>query len=105
MVYKQLTIHLVALALLQAVPEAAAHDHVDHNSEMKEMGMAMASTAAASMIPSATANGSMFMGPESYFSYPAMSGLMMGHIVLMTIAWILVLPIGEPYAEADTKFF
>ncbi|CAD6587607.1 MAG: hypothetical protein ASARMPRED_003196 [Alectoria sarmentosa] len=34
------------------------------------------------------------VSPHSYFSYPALGGFMWGHIVLMTIAWVFVLPIG-----------
>lgn len=35
--------------------------------------------------------------PDSYFTYSDYSGLMMAHIILMTVGWLFVLPIGmEP---------
>ena len=33
--------------------------------------------------------------PQSYFAYPYHSGLMLAHIMLMTVAWFFVLPISE----------
>ena len=35
--------------------------------------------------------------PQSYFSYPALGGLMLGHVILMTFAWFFVLPISERF--------
>lgn len=32
--------------------------------------------------------------PHTYFTYPDYSGLMIAHIVLMTVGWLFVLPIG-----------
>ena len=93
MVHRQVIALSTALSLLQAASHALAHGDDVHSSEVKNMG-APTAMAVASITPSPTANASLHMAPESYFSYPAMSGLMMGHIIVMTIAWFFILPIG-----------
>lgn len=93
MVHRQLIALSTALSLLEAVPPTLAHGDDVHGSEARGTGTTMA-TAIVSAIPSATANPSVSMTPESYFSYPAMSGLMFAHIIVMTVAWFFILPLG-----------
>ena len=93
MVQKQLIALSTALSLLEAVPRALAHGDDVYGSEGQGTGTTMA-TAIFSTIPSVTANASVSMTPESYFSYPAMSGLMLAHIIIMTVAWFFILPLG-----------
>ena len=102
------TISLItAFSLLEALPRALAHDHGDQGSEAMDMGAIMTTTISSAM-PSATVNISVSATPESYFTYPSMGGLMLGHIIIMTIAWFFMLPIGkqEPagvISAADTS--
>lgn len=78
--------------LLATLSVVLAHDHDghagDHADEPANVESAPNSVSAASM----TSGGA---SPQSYFTYPALRGLMLGHIVLMTIAWFFVLPIGK----------
>lgn len=98
MVHRPLIALSTALSLLPAISRVLAHGDEDgHSGEVKEMETMMA-TAVSSVIPSVTANASSLTAPESYFGYPAMSGLMIGHIILMIIAWFFILPIGQPDA-------
>ena len=77
--------------ILLLVPTAVvlAHGHDNHDGETANMGPVPNPITAASMNLS---DASL----QTYFTYPAMAGLMVGHIVLMTLAWFFVLPIGEP---------
>ena len=81
-----------AALLLAALPLVAAHgDEHEHSGTAMDMGnahinMTSAATAAA---PSAV--------PHNYFRYPGFAGWMYAHIVLMTIAWAVVLPVGKDY--------
>ena len=77
---------LVGLSLLEVLPIVLAHGHNEHASE--KTGLAIDTAAAAS--PSAAV-----AGPESYFAHKEMSSWMLGHIALMIIAWIFILPVGE----------
>lgn len=76
-----------ATLLLAPTYVILAHGHDDHAGETANMGPAAISMAGLSM------NSSM-VSPQSYFTYPALGGLMLGHIALMTAAWFFVLPIG-----------
>ena len=64
---------------------------------MANMGPAPSSMSAASMNLSSAS-------PQSYFTYPALSGLMLGHIVLMSVAWVFVLPVGKHIWNGDPSF-
>ena len=85
---------ITALSLLEAFPRAFAHGHDDQGGEAMGMGATMAAAVSHAM-PSATVNASVSATPESYFTYPALGGLMLGHIIIMTVAWFFMLPIGE----------
>jgi len=75
----------MSVLLLGLVSVASGHAHGEEN-----MAMDMASAAVDS-----NSSSSVDMGPPSYFRHPEHSGLMMGHIISMSIAWIFVLPLGE----------
>ena len=76
-----------ATLLLAPISVVLAHGHDDHAGETANMGPAPNSMAGVST------NSSM-VSPQSYFTYPALGDLMLGHIALMTAAWFFVLPIG-----------
>jgi hypothetical protein len=83
---------LASLVLLGLAPATRAHgDDGDMNMEtgIETAGMAPPSNA--------TMMGSNSTAPllPSYFRHPEYSSLMLAHIVLMSLAWIFVLPLGE----------
>ena len=79
---------LAGTVLLDIVSVALAQSH-DEDASMK-MGTSMnLSDASRPHIYNSTE-----MGPPSYFRHTEYSGLMLLHIVLMSIAWIFVLPLG-----------
>ncbi len=77
-----------ATLLLAPTTVLLAHGHDNHAGETANMGPVPNSMAAASMNSSS-------VSPQSYFTYSASSGFMLGHVILMTIAWFFVLPIGK----------
>lgn len=84
---------LASLLLLQTSLRVLAHDHaVDgHGAEMVD------ATPVISM-PNATTPVNMPGTSNSSLTYFALSqhaSLMLGHIILMTVGWFFVLPIGE----------
>lgn len=81
-----------ALLLLAITPVVLAHGHDDHVGETANMGPASSSMSAASMNLSSAS-------PQSYFIYPALRGLMLGHIFFMIVAWFFVLPIGKDISK------
>ena len=91
-----------ALCLFELLPRAIAHGHGEEAGEAgEEMMMAEGSSTsiAWTSVASATTTGMLPPPPESYFAHPEMGGLMLGHIGLMVIAWIFVLPIGVWQSE------
>ena len=83
--------------LLAATPVVLAHAHDDLVAESKQMGPVPVPLSAAIMNSSSAL-------PQSYFNLPALGGLMLGHIILMTIAWIIFLPICK-YILKQQPFF
>ena len=84
-----------AFSLLGVIPRALAHGHDDSAKGAMDMAASMNhSTPPAGGMPFANMNAST-SSPESYFAYPQLGGLMLAHIVLMTIAWFFILPIGQ----------
>lgn len=79
-----------AVLLLAALPLVTAHGDEDVHREMTmDMGSAyinMTSTSVAATTPDV---------PHNYFRYQGFAGWMYAHIVLMTIAWAVVLPVGK----------
>jgi hypothetical protein len=84
-----------AVLLLAALPLVAAHgDEHAHSGMTMDMGsthinMTTAATAA-TISPDVSHN---------YFRYPGFAGWMYAHIILMTIAWAVVLPLGKMFAS------
>jgi len=74
--------------LLDLVSVALAHGH-DEDSSMKMSTGTNLSEVSRPHIYNTTE-----MGPPSYFRHTECSRLMLLHIVLMSIAWIFVLPLG-----------
>lgn len=92
------SLRLIGATLLLATTSVVlAHSHDDHAGGTADLGPASSSTSAASMNSSS-------VSPQSYFTYPA-SGLMLGHIVVMTIAWFFVLPVGKHVSKARNSIF
>lgn len=77
---------LAGVALLGLLPLAVAHGGHD-----EDMDMDM------NMNPPAVPAGSDSAGadPVTYFRYGGHSALMFAHILLMTVGWVFVLPVGE----------
>jgi hypothetical protein len=82
-----------AVLLLAALPLVTAHgDEHAHSGMAMDMGsthinMTSAATAA-TILPDV---------PHNYFRYPGFAGWMYAHIILMTIAWAVVLPVGKKF--------
>ena len=74
-----------------------AYAHDDLVPESNQMGPVPVPLSAAIMNSSSTL-------PQSYFNLPALGGLMLGHIILMTIAWIVFLPICKYILEQQPFF-
>ena len=81
-----------AALLLVPTTVVLAQGHDNHTGETRPSPSSM---------PAATM-GSSSPSPQSYFGYPALGGLMLGHVILMTLAWFFVLPIGELYSLLAT---
>ena len=80
-----------ALSLLVVIHAVLAHTH-DGAMEMA------AAPSVQSQFTNTTISGNMTLHsmPQSYFAYTDHAGLMMAHIVFMTVGWLFVLPIGTP---------
>ena len=85
------------LLLLATTPVVLAHAHDDLVAESTQMGPIPVPLSAAVMNSSSTL-------PQSYVTLPALGGLMLGHIILMTIAWIIFLPICKYILEQQPFF-
>ena len=83
------TVTSACILLLGLLPFAIAHGH-GHGDGDTAMEMGESSNSRPTIPPHAATD-----GPQSYFQYGDRSGLMLAHIVLMTLAWVFVLPIGE----------
>ena len=86
-----------ATLLLATISIVLAHGHDDHPSEMADTGSVPSS------LSIATINSSS-VSPQSYFTYPGLNGLMLGHIVLMTVAWFFILPISKHISQCQHSF-
>lgn len=89
----------VALEALLAglLPLAVAHGHGGHGNSTVDLHGFMTTA-----IPSSPSGTSLSMNatlnpPQSYFTYPGYSGLIIAHAVLMIVAWLFILPIGIVY--------
>ena len=82
-------IAVAAVLLLHLLPHAFAYGGGGHGNMALPAAVSMASDLNSSI------GNSMSPAPESYFAYPHLSGFMVAHIVLMTIAWLFILPISE----------
>lgn len=90
---------LTALSLLGLLPLAFSHGRESHGGD--SVGMFGGAFHVAS-VSNNTMN-SMESMQTSYFSHPEFSGLMLAHIVSMTIAWFFILPIGELDFSASNR--
>jgi protein-S-isoprenylcysteine O-methyltransferase Ste14 len=79
---------LAGVVLFDLVSVTLAHGHDEDASMEMSSGMNI------SEVPRPHIYNITDMGPPSYFRHPEYSGLMLLHIVLMTMAWIFVLPLG-----------
>jgi hypothetical protein len=80
-----------AVLLLAALPLVAAHgDEHAHSGMAMDMG-----SIHINMTSAATTATTSPDVPHNYFRYPGFAGWMYAHIILMTIAWAVVLPIGK----------
>ncbi len=84
---------VTAFSLLGLFPIAFGHGPESHAGDLVRAGMSGGASHTASM-SNITMN-SMEQVQPSYFSHSGFSGLMLAHIVSMTIAWFFILPIGE----------
>lgn len=95
MVYKIHLLSTAALLLLGFIPLTSAHDHgsgVRKTIDMEALPAAQINSSWPSQLSFPTNSSASF---QSYFSYPQASGLMLAHIVVMTVAWFFILPIGK----------
>ncbi len=82
---------IAAVLLLRVLPEVFAHGPDDFMAMRDSSGIDVHFSNSTTCLANMTAAQS----PQSYFAYPEYSGLILGHIGLMMIAWFFVLPIGE----------
>ena len=81
------------LSLLGLLPLVFAHGHDSNTGD--SVGMAMSEgTSHMASVSNINMNSTTPVLP-SYFSHSDFSGLMLAHIISMTIAWFFILPIGE----------
>ena len=100
-------VHLRTLSLLSTVllsffhvlPRALAHAHDDAAEGAIEMVASVAHSGPLSSDTSSANMSASYNPPESYFAYPEFGGLMLAHIVLMTVAWFFILPIGQSFLQ------
>ena len=88
MVHTSNFFRIVVTLLLASTTVVLAHGHDSHAGETAKIGHVPSPLSTAGMNSSSTS-------PQSYFTYPASRGLILGHIILMILAWFFVLPIGE----------
>ena len=81
--------------MLGAVPLALSHGHGSDDGEMEGMGVSKTAHFTTSNSTLAVSMNLSTVAPQSYSTYPNYGGLMLAHIVLMTIAWFFILPISE----------
>ena len=82
---------VTAALLLGDLPLAFAHGDDGHSHG--DMSMAMGAFKVSGV--SNSMSNSTSTAAQSYFAYPSLSGFMVAHIVLMTLAWLFILPISE----------
>lgn len=90
-----------SLILLGLLPLITAHG--DDEPEMN-MGMQMSSvsTTIATATDSTVVNNTN-IAESSYFQHPELGGLMVAHIILMTIGWVFVLPLCVMFSIARSR--
>ena len=79
---------IVVTLLLASTTVVLAHGHDNHAGETANMGHVPSPMSTVTMNSSSTL-------PQSYFTYSASRGLILGHIILMILSWFFVLPIGK----------
>lgn len=99
MVHTQAFTNTAATLLLTLLPLVLAHDNDDRAGEPVGMGAPITTHLSSSEALSAAILNSSNVLPQSYFGYPAFGGLMLAHIVFMTIAWFFVLPVGKFFSN------
>ena len=92
MVQFRTILQTTALLLLGFFPGALAHIHDEQGVGTVGGGVIVTAVPPYAM-PSVTVNATVSAAPESYVTYPAFGGLMLGHIITMTVAWFFMLPI------------
>lgn len=92
MLLKRIPLASSALLLLAALPLVTAHgDEHEHSGMAMNIGSAHINMTSTPIVATTSAV------PHNYFRYPGFAGWMYAHIVLMTIAWAVVLPVGKDY--------
>lgn len=89
---------LAVVLLCQALPHAIAHGAVPSNDVYTNMNMSRAHHRhddCAMARPMVMKDVEDFPDIPSYFLHPEHSGFMFAHIAVMTLAWVVVLPLGE----------
>lgn len=70
---------------------------------MDGMGQSVVHASFTSSVVASAAANAPSTSPGNYFTYPEYGGLILAHILLMTIAWFFVLPIGEQSARTGLR--
>lgn len=74
---------------------AAAHGHDDNTADSSiEHHMSLNQSIADAIVA----------GPPSYFHFSDHSAAIFAHIILMCLAWIFVLPLGEFYSTSSSQY-
>ena len=76
---------LALMSIASALPLALAHGGEEHMDMDMSMDSAQSSADAPADLP---------VGNLTYFGLPEHAGAMYGHIVLMVLAWVVILPVG-----------
>ena len=85
--------NIAAPALLVLLLSFTAYAHEDDSHMVADMDMDMTMTGAGLPL-NATSSNATIVVPINYFRHPENSYLILAHIVLMTIGWVFVLPVG-----------
>jgi len=86
---------LALMSIASALPLALAHGGEEHMDMDMSMDSAQSSADAPADLP---------VGNLTYFGLPEHAGAMYGHIVLMVLAWVVILPVGVMFSIARSRY-
>lgn len=92
---RSITISALRLASAIAVLGLLVPTVLGHGDDNEAMGMEMDMDMSSSMSSGGNATQPEADFPPSYFAHPEHRGILLGHIGLMVLGWVFVLPLGK----------